>query len=397
MIIYSDNIYTFEGLRSGYLEIVGDKIIGIYPKRSPLKAQHDFGNLRVIPGIIDTHNHGACGYRFDEVDEDELCALLKGEAAYGVTSVFATTIILQQWPLIAKFTKEYNEGAQVIGINSEGPWGSRVGEKGINLGYPEVDLEYAKNMLECANGALKVVDIAPEVPKALEAVDLFVDNKVVVSAYHTNANYREAKKGFESGISVATHLANVMTGLHHRDVGTMGAAILNDNVWCELICDGLHVSLEMVELIMKMKRHDRIMMVSDNGMYLGAPVGHYKGQKKNANNDRAVIEVTEDGFVISKTGRLSGSSKPVLYGIKNLVEKLKMPMEEVLRFSSFNPARKYGLTEKGEININKDADFVVIDDDYNVVATFNRGRIVFDREKEELPFNEKFLKENKLD
>lgn len=397
MIIHSNQVYTATGVKPAYLQVDKGRIQAILPTHAKVRADVDYGNLRIIPGIIDTHNHGAVGYRYDEVTEAELKTCLKGEAAYGVTSIFPTTIILSQYPLLAKVAREGNDGARIVGIHAEGPWGSRVGEKGINPGYPSVDMEYAKKMIEVGCGMLKLVDIAPEVPGALEAIEFFTAQGITVSAYHTNANYEEANRGIDHGITVATHLGNVMTGLHHRDVGTMGAAILRDEVYTELICDGLHVCLPMIQLIMKMKDHEKIMMVSDNGTFLGAPVGHYRGQAKNKGTDREFIEVTPEGFVLSQTGRLSGSSKPVLYGIKNLIEVLHFPLEEVIRMSSANPARKYGLVHKGEINVGKDCDLVVIDDQFNVVATYVEGRKVFDAKQEEIPFNPQFLAEKKID
>ena len=397
MIIRSNRIYTSKGCQAGYLIIEDEKIKQILPLEANLTPDEDFKDLRIIPGIFDTHNHGACGFRFDESNEEQIRIALKGQAAYGVTGILPTIVNLEPYPILAKLSREFVDGAQVLGIHSEGPWGSRVGEKGINLGYPPVDLEMAKEMVRLAEGKLKLVDIAPEVENALEAIDYFISEGVTVAAFHTNANYQEAKTGIDWGITVATHLMNVMTGLHHRDVGTAGASILDDRVYCELICDGLHVCLPMVELVLKMKDHDKIMIISDNGAYLGAPVGRYRGLSKNANNDRKVIHVTEDGFVLSETGRLSGSSKPVLYGISNLVEVLKMPLEDVIKMTSLNPSLKYGFDNKGSIEVNKDADFVVITNDYKVKKTYSLGKVIFDAEKEAIPFNENFIKELKLD
>jgi len=396
MIIYSNRVYTATGVKAAFLEVEDGKIVKILPKDTKIKADVDYGDLRIIPGIIDTHNHGAVGYRFDYVNEEEARICMKGEAAYGITAMLPTTPVISQFAMLAKLANEEIDGAKIIGIHSEGPFGSRVGEKGINLGYPPVDMDVAREMVKEGNGKLVLVDVAPEVPGALEAIEYFTQQGIVVSAYHTNANFEEANKGIDHGISVATHLGNVMTGLHHRDVGTMGACILRDEVYTELICDGLHVCLPMVELVLRMKPHDKIMLISDNGAYLGAPTGNYNGGARNVGSDREVITVTEDGFVLSKTGRLSGSSKAVIYGIKNLVEKLHVPLEEVVIMSSANPARKYGLASKGSINVGKDLDIVVIDDDYNVVATYSEGRKVFDAKTETAPFNPTFLEEFKI-
>ncbi len=359
------------------------------------QADIDYGSCTIIPGIIDTHNHGAGGYRFDQADKEGMEACLAVEAALGVTGIFPTTTNYDTYDLLVDLGRQKNRGSRVLGIHSEGPWGSRVGEKGINLGYPEPSLEEARIYLEKGQGFLKLFDIAPEVKDALEVIDYLRANGVTVSMFHTNANYLEACTGIRHGVSVATHLFNVMTGLHHRDVGTAGAALLNDEVWCELICDGLHVSLEMVELALRMKDHSKIMMISDNVAFAGAPIGFYDGTAMGSSpdSDRALIEVTREGYCLSKTGRLSGSSLPVMFGIRNLVKKLGMPLEEVVRMSSYNQSIKYDLPSKGELKCGKDFDAVVIDDDFNVLATWVEGRKVYDSAIDSVDINPQFLKD----
>ena len=395
---HSSRVYTADGLK--------DCIIGVEDGRFACFIEGtideeviDFGDRRIIPGIIDTHNHGAVGYRFQALENlDELDQALLGEASFGVTGIFPTVNKVEHLPLLVEGIKKGSPGTRILGIHSEGPWGSRVGEKGDpkNTYYLPVDLEYAKSMVQTGEGWLKLLAIAPEVPHALEAIEYLTSQGVTCSAYHTNANFEECNKGIEAGIRTATHLGNVMTGLHHRDVGTFGACLLDDRVWCELICDGMHVSLPMIRIVMKVKDHDRIMMVSDNGDYLGAKPGHYMGSKDNANNDRRTITVTEEGFVLSETGRISGSSKPVIYGISNLVEKLGMDLNEVVRMSSLNPALHYGLEGRGSIARGNFADFVVIDDDYNVLNTFVDGKEVWNAEKDTRPFNPEFYERHPL-
>lgn len=384
-----------EGCLSGALEIENGKIVRFYGNSDDVTADIDYGDQRIIPGIFDTHNHGGCGYDLlsGTTTEESVKNYLKNEAAFGVVNILPTTSISENMKIIAKVAKSDYVGSKVIGIHSEGPWGSRVGEKGINTGYPKVDLAYGQEMIDSADGMLKLVDVAPEIEDGLKAIHFFADKGIYAGMYHTNANYQQAMAGVEAGATVATHLGNVMTGLHHRDVGTMGACLLSDNVDCEMICDGLHICLEMLTIYMKLKDHDHLFMVSDNVQYAGLPVGRYVGSW-DAKSDRAFIHITEDGFVLSDTGRISGSSKPVLYGIRNLVEKLGVPMEECCKFFCYNPIRKYSDPKvKGALNIGKDADFVVITDDYQVTATYSEGRKIFDAATDSLIINETYLKE----
>jgi len=396
MIIHSKRIYMEDGLKAGYLEIKDRKIVNYYPEGSDVKVDIDYENNRIIPGIFDTHNHGGFGYDLiRKTCKEDIKAYLKAEASVGVVNVFATTSGLINIDLLSDEVGIDQDGSRILGIHSEGPWGSRVGEKGVNNGYPLPDIEVAQKMVEAGKGNLKLVDIAPEVEGGLDMIKYFVSKGINVGMYHTNANYEQANKGVDAGASVATHLGNVMTGLHHRDVGTLGTCLLRDEVDCEMICDGLHVSLPMIRIYLRVKNHDQLMMVSDNVLYAGLPVGRYEGMDKTS--DRAFINITEDGFVLSDTGRLSGSSKPVLYGIKNLVEEIGVPMEECCKFFSYNPIRKYSdPNKKGSLKVGKDADFVVISDDYNAIATYSEGRIIFDSKADKVIYKQSFLDEKKV-
>lgn len=392
MIIHSNRIYLEDKCFSGYLEIEDRIIKRIYNENEDVVADIDYGNNRIIPGIFDTHNHGGFGYDFiRKAKKEDIQGYLKGEASLGVVNVLVTTSGLDNIKILSEEVLKDQDGSRILGIHSEGPWGSRVGEKGVNTGYPSVDFEVAKQMVEDGNGHLLLVDVAPEVENALEVIRYFKSQGVNVGMYHTNANFEEANKGVDAGVSVATHLGNVMTGLHHRDVGTLGCGLLRDEVDCEMICDGLHISLPMIQIYLKVKDHNQLFMISDNVSYAGLPVGRYKGMATVG--DRAFINVTEEGFVLSDTGRLSGSAMPVLYGIQNLVEKLGVPMEECCKFFCYNPIRKYSdPNRKGSLKEGKDADFVVISDDYQAIATYSEGRIIFDREKDKIESNPEFMK-----
>ena len=165
-----------------------------------------------------------------------------------------------------------------------------------------------------------------------------------------------------------------MAGIHHRNMGGLGAALLSDDVYNELICDGLHVRNEMIEIIFRVKNDafNKIMMISDNTHLGGLKPGRYEGAFGPCN-------ITEEGFCLTDTGRLAGSAKPVLYGMRNLVKNMHMPLEKVCVMASLNPCRVYGFADrKGSLRIGKDADFAVIDKDFNCLYTYREGRKIYD-------------------
>jgi N-acetylglucosamine-6-phosphate deacetylase len=392
MKVYAENIYVPQGRIRGTITFSNGVIEKIEENVKDEDAL-DFGCLRLIPGIFDTHNHGTCGFDpantckgDSEAAKNQIRSYLKGLASQGVTSIFPTLVSSDGLRNVASVAEE-NEvlGAQILGIHSEGPWLNRVGEKGIKTGWPEISVDLAKKMVEDANGWLKLVAIAPEIPGACEVIDYFLSQGIVVAAAHSDNKYKEATEAYNHGVSVATHLGNVMTDIHHRDVGGIGAGLLNDSVTCEMICDGMHNCNEMLRIYLKVKDHDMLEMISDCTPLSGAPEGTYSAYGLTVN-------VTKDGFVLTDTGRLMGSSQPVLYGIKNLVENLHVPLEECLKMACVNPSKKYGFFDKkGSLEVGKDADFVLVDKDYKVISTYSRGIEVYNREKDGVLFNDSFL------
>lgn len=394
MYIHSSKIYTPQGCIDGILHIENGKIVEILDKEAKVKVDLEVNENRILPGIIDTHNHGTMGYSlmgdFDDL-EKIVRGYLKGAASQGVTACLPTADY-NFFKAIAKVAKTEIDGAKPIGIHSEGPYLSRVGEKGINLGYPDIDMDHVKAMVDDADGMLKLVAIAPEIPGAKEAIEYWTSKGVRCAYAHSDLMYKEALESFKWGITVTTHTANVMEGIHHRRMGGLGACLLNDDVYNEMICDGLHVSNEMMELMLRVKNDafNKVMMVSDNVAMSGAPIGRYRL------GDKYEVTIDEMGYCLSDTGRLMGSTVPVIKGIKNLRENMGLDMLDIIKMSSENPAKVYNALSKGKLEAGMDADFIVIDNDYNVLNTFVEGKCVFDCEKDKDLFNPDFLAESAL-
>lgn len=394
----STQIYMEDGVKSGVLSIENGTITDFQAGAADSDAE-DFGNLRIIPGIFDTHNHGTCGYSMmpeDGMTLEQYIETVKGYskalASQGTVNIFPTTFDLKMMKAIAKVAQDGSlDGAKILGIHSEGPWLARTGEGGIRTPWPEVSVKKAQEMTEAAGGLLHLVALAPEIPGIEAAAEYFLSQGISLANAHSDNTYAAAKASYEQGFSVATHLGNVMVDLHHRDVGGVGAALLNDNVMCEVICDGMHICNEMLRLYFRMKKASGFMLISDCTAMSGAPIGRYDNMF-----DGLALNVTEEGFVLTDTGRLLGSSQPVLYDIANLVEKVGIPLETCLQMACLNPSKKYGFdVKKGSLAIGKDADLVIISDDYKALVSFSEGRRVYDREREGIIFNERFLKKNR--
>ena len=396
MKVQSRRIYMEDGCKAGVLTIEDGRITAFAPGSDPEAI--DFGNDRIIPGIFDTHNHGTCGYapgtgETGEARKASVKGYLKGLASQGVVNIFPTVTPVPAIAAVADVAKSGpQDGATILGIHSEGPWLNRVGEKGIRTGWPEVSLDTARAMVEAGDGLLRLVALAPEIPGMDPIIEYFLSQGVDIAAAHSDNNYQQAMAAYDKGISVATHTGNVMTGLHHRDVGGLGAAILHEGVECEVICDGLHISNPMLKLYFRMKSTDRFMMISDCTVCSGGPVGRYKSTSVDGD-----MNLTPEGFLMSDAGRLRGSSQPVLYDIGNLVEKVGVPMETVLKMACLNPCKKYGFADrKGTLAVSKDADFAVITDDYKAQATYSGGRKVYDRDVDGVIINDRFFEENRV-
>lgn len=234
---------------------------------------------------------------------------------------------------------------------------------------------------------LRLMALAPEIPGIDEVIDYLLSAGVTVAAAHSDNTYEAAHAAYGRGISVATHTGNVMTDMHHRDIGGLGAALTDSRVMCEVICDGMHICNEMLGIYFRIKDYGHFMMISDCTALSGAEPGVYDGGGLCEE-----LRVTKDGFVLTETGRLMGSSQPVLFGIGNLVNNVGVSLETCLEMACLNPAIMYGFADhKGTIEPGKDADLVVIDDGYHALATYACGRKVYDRAVDGRVFNDAYL------
>lgn len=316
----------------------------------------DFGGARIFPGLIDIHSHGCIGN--DSTVDDRLEAMADWELSQGVTTWYPTTMTMSREDLIEATARDidFGHGANIPGFHMEGPF---VNEKYKGAQNPEFiispDIEFIKN---CKN--VKRITLAPEVAGAME----FIKNcPFQISIGHTDADYDTAKLAFENGASSLTHTYNAMPGIHHRNPGPIGAASDSPNAYAELICDGTHVHQSAVKMLIKIMGTDRVILVSDSMNATGLPDGEYMfgGQ----------ITYVKDSAARLANGALAGSTSS-LFKCVQVAISFGISPEDAVKMASENPARLMGLN-KGKIEVGRDADFIIVDEDFNLIKAIARG------------------------
>lgn len=380
--IHSTEIYTRYGVKPGYIEIEDGKILDITSVVPAGAKVTDYGNQRIIPGIIDVHNHGFGGWSMTDVASvEDVKGYAKAVASVGVTGVLPTAKE-GAFAAIADCMEEEYTGAHIYGIHSEGPYWARGGENTVGETWPDPDVEETKRLLAVCKGKMKMMAIAPELPKAYDVIRTLHENDVLVAACHTKAMAQQIKDAMnEVGLDIVTHLCNGMQGIHHRDAGALGAYLLEDRLFYELITDLNHVCPDMIRICFKMQPYSKFCLISDSNFIAGLPTGRYERYGKEMIAD-------EKGLIKDIHGRICGSGKWVLYNMKQLVEVVGVPFEDVVMMASTNPARFLKIEHlTGSIEPGKQADFAVITDDYKCTATYVMGNKVYDAQVDTAVFN----------
>lgn len=366
--IYTEN-FRFE---TGAFEVVDGKFGAVLPENVPADAI-DLEGAIVLPGLIDVHNHGNSGADFSDGDYEGIKTMARYLASNGVTSFAPASMTLPYDVLEKAFAtakqlrEEQPEGcANLAGIQMEGPYFSEKKKGAQNGAYLKTpDFEGFKALYEGCGGLVRIVDVAPELPGAKEFVEQ-AKELCTVSVAHTDSDYDHAAAAFSAGATHLTHLYNAMPGIHHRNPGVIPAAVENENVRAELICDGLHVHPASVRLAFAMFGGSRMVLVSDALRCCGMPDGEYElgGQPV----------FLAGGVARLADGTLAGSATNLFDCMRNAV-RFGIPVEDAVRAATWNPACALGAEDSiGSIATGKRADFVICDGELNRKAVYLAGR-----------------------
>ena len=316
----------------------------------------DCSHRYILPALVDIHTHGANGYDFNTANIDGMKKIMEFYIAHGVGTVFPTVmtdsdeVICRQVALIAELMKDYPE---IKGIHLEGPFLSKecCGAMPVeHLQKPSVDkfMTYQK----AAQGKIKIVTVAPELPDALAFISEVADSKVVVSLGHSAADGETVQKALKAGAKSFTHFGNAMSQLDRHDLNMAGSALLSD-AYCEVICDGKHVNKDVLRLLLKTKGINKVVGITDSIMATGLGDGCYTlaGQKITVQNG--------DAYLAGTTTR-AGSTLDSYLGLANVVTFTGLPLHEAIKLWTVNPAKLVGLSDRiGTIQVGKDADFIL--------------------------------------
>lgn len=333
--------------------------------------------LLVAPGLIDLQINGAFGHDFTGNPESiwEVGAMLPRS---GVTSFLPTIVssppdvAMRALEVLAAGPPKGYVGATPLGLHFEGPMlaPSRRGahdERYLQTPSEDVIAGWSRD------AGVRLVTLAPELPRAGEVIRELVANGVVVSAGHSDASFDQAVEAFAIGVTSGTHLFNAMSGFHHREPGLSGALLLETAPPSGLIVDGAHVYPGAVAAAWAARGADGLVLVTDavaaTGVHRGTTGLMLGGQS-----------LSTDGSVIrNDTGRLAGSALTLDLAVRNLVAFTGAEPSAALVAASATPARVIGEPDRGDIRVGAAADLVILDDALEVVATIVGGRMAFDR------------------
>ncbi len=371
---------------SGFLQVKNGKIVQIgrmsdYPTETEVEQFEFSPRFTLIPGMIDIHIHGGNGSDVMDGTHSALANIAKSLPKEGVTSFLATTMTHRSDKIettlknTASYMKKQSRcEAEILGIHLEGPFISphKAGAQPNNyILKPNVQL--FKKWQSLAEGAIKVVTMAPEVENGIEFIKHLNELGVIISIGHSDASYQDVEQAIKVGATHVTHFYNAMSGMHHRDPGVVGAALANDQLFVELIVDGIHVHPEIVKLTYKAKQANQanqILLITDAMRATGLKDGCYElgGQSVNL----------IDGQPLLADGTLAGSTLTMNEAIKNMISYTGCSLQEIVVMTSENPAKRLNVFQrKGSIKEGKDADLVVLNDQKDVIMTVCRGEVTY--------------------
>lgn len=370
--------YPYETKLGGYLELVDDSF-GKWLSTVPEGAQVlDYSGYEIAPGFVDTHIHGFAGADVMDNKEESLATMSRELLSAGVTSFLPTglTASFETLNKVCQTTAKFagkETGARIQGLFFEGPYFTEKYKGAQNPSYMRnPSTSELDQWLASSKGLLKKIALAPEREGTAEFISYACKRGVVVALGHSDATYQETVEAVEAGASVWVHAYNGMRGLNHREPGMVGAVYNIPNTYAELICDGYHVHICVCDILLHQKRPDHVVLITDCMSAGGQPDGDYMlGEYP--------VTVENGTARLKSNGALAGSILQLKDGVKNIVDWGLVSKANAIMMASLIPAISVGIDDVcGQIKKGHLADFIVLDKEMNLCATYLAGKKVYE-------------------
>lgn len=364
---------------NGYLLIDDSKFVS-FSKTKPDASYDiiDYSDYSIAPGLFDTHIHGYNGYDVMDNDVQGFKQMSEDLLQCGVTSFLPTTLtapIDQLNDVIKTLGTNINKttGAKAKGIFIEGPFFT---EKHKGAQNPDYFLDPSPtildNWMKLSHNAIKKIALAPERRGSTAFIHHAKKLGIAVALAHTDADYITASQALEDGASIFTHTFNGMSAFHHREPGVVGAALSANHAFAEVISDGYHVHPAAVKTLINARGVEETVLISDCMMAGGKSEGHYKLGEFDV--------IVKNGRATIPSGSLAGSVLELKDAVKNLVNWGIATEKDAIKMASETAARSIGLTDTGIIAPGIAADFIVLDSQLNLQATYINGQCKYTKD-----------------
>lgn len=363
-----------EILENKFLEIENGKMGDILDFIGENEKYIDYSDCYISPGFVDTHIHGMVGHDIMDATRESLLEISKAAGKVGVTAFLPTTLTASNEDTkkaIENISKNYKDakGAKILGIFLEGPFFSEKFKGAQNpIYFKNPNLDLLLEWKESA-GVLPIkIAVAPEKEGAMEFIKKAKELGFFIAIGHTDATYEQAKEAVENGANIFVHTYNAMSPLHHRKPGVVGAAFTLKNVFAELICDGHHVHPVSAEILIKTRTPESVALVTDCMSATLMLDGEYKLGEFDV--------IVENGTARMKDGNLAGSILLLKDAVKNVISWGIASELEAIKMATIVPAKSVGIDDRvGKIEKGRDADFVILDKEFNLKATYINGEL----------------------
>ncbi|MCI8413595.1 MAG: N-acetylglucosamine-6-phosphate deacetylase [Clostridia bacterium] len=372
-------VYVYgEGLKK--TNLVFDERIRSFDKADGAEEIELPADAVVLPGFIDRHIHGAGGCDAMDGTDEALTTIADTVAREGTVGFLATTMTQSPENITAalKAVKAYREkgrkdGASVLGVHLEGPFIAAAHKGAQPLEYVAKPSVRVFDEYNAASGnCIKIVTLAPEEEGAAELIAHLIRKGIAPSIGHTGAKHADVLRAIEAGATNVTHTYNAQSPLHHREIGVVGSALLCDALDCELICDTIHVSVPAMKLLYKCKPEGKLTLITD--------AMRAKGLQDGVSELGGQTVYVKGGEARLADGTLAGSVLRMNRAIENMVEKVGVPLTQAVDCATVVPAKSLGIDkDTGSISLGKQADFAVLDKNYDVVLTVRGGNVIYKR------------------